>query len=166
MGKLFGSPARVKILRLFLFNPEEVYESSEVAKRARITSKTVRRELSTLSHIGFVKKKTCYKEVEKKKGKNVVVTKKKISGWILNAQFPYLEALQSFLLKATPLDSTEVARRLNKAGALRLVIVAGLFIQNWDSRLDILIVGSKINKLQLVSIIKDMEAELVKESIL
>lgn len=163
LGKLFGSTARVKILRLFLFNPEEVYEGADVTRRVRVSAQTARRELSLLSRIGFIKKRICYKDVEKKRGNGKVLAKKKISGWTINSKFPYLAALETFLFASTPLNNNEVSKRLHKTGNLRLVIVSGVFIQNWDSRLDILIVGSKINKPQLTNTIKEMEAELGKE---
>lgn len=163
LGKLFGSTARVKMLRLFLFNPEEVFESKDVTKRVRITPPTARREISSLSHLGLIKKKTCYKEVTTKKGNKEIVIKKKVVGWALDNHFPYLEALETFLLQATSLDNNEIIKRLNRAGSLSLVVVSGVFIRNWDSRLDILIVGSKVNKAQLAFAIKDMEAELGKE---
>lgn len=163
LGKLFGSPARVKMLRLFLFNKGEVLETKDTAKRIKVMSGTARREISTLSYIGFIRKKTCYKEVLQRRGNKTTARKKKIIGWTLDEKFPYLNELQIFLLKATPLSNDEIARRLSRVGKLQLVIIAGAFIQNWDSRVDILIVGNKIKQPRLRTTLRDMEAELGKE---
>ena len=153
----------MKMLKLFVFNAEEVFESADAARRVKVSAPTARREISILSHIGFIKKRTCYREVEKKNRGKVVVVKKKIKGWMLNPQFKYLEELRTFLISANSLNKFEVMKRLQKTGRFKLVIIAGVFIQEWNSRLDILIVGSKIQQPQLKAAIKDMEAELGKE---
>ena len=163
LSKLFGSAALVKILRLFLFNPDEVFESKDVATRARVSTDNTRYELGLLSRMGFIKKKTCFKATLKKKGKETVMVKKKITGWALDHSFPYRDALEAFLLQATTLNGAEIGQRLNRVGKLKLVIISGVFIRDWDSRLDILIVGSKVNKKQLTATIQDMEAEIGKE---
>jgi len=163
LSKLFGSVALVKILRLFLFNPDEVFENQDVVNRARVSLDNARYELGLLSRTGFIKKKTCYKEFSKKKGENTVVIKKRITGWALDHSFPYRDALETFLTDATALNGDEIGRRLNRVGKLKLVIIAGVFIRNWDSRLDILVVGSKMNQPQLKTTIQDMEAEIGRE---
>ena len=86
-----------------------------------------------------------------------------MNGYILNEQFPYLQALRNFLINSTPLAQNEIMKRLAPAGALKLVIVAGVFIQNWDSRVDILIVGDKINDRKLDTAIRSLESEVGKE---
>ena len=63
LGKLFGSPAMVKLLRLFIFNPEYAFTNKEVVARAKITMDTLRLELSLMKQMGFVKKKIVYRTV-------------------------------------------------------------------------------------------------------
>ena len=163
LGKLFGSSARVKVLRLFLFNEGDVFLSKEVAKRINLSPETSKREVAALSHIGFIKKKTCFRNFSRKHGKKVIVTKKKSIGWTLDESFPYCTQLRFFLLRATPLTNIEISRRLSRIGKLELVIIAGVFIQNWDSRVDVLIVGNKLKQSRLKTAIRDMEVELGKE---
>ena len=54
-------------------------------------------------------------------------------------------------------------KRLSKSGRLKLVIISGVFIQNPDSRVDILVVGDKVNKSILDRSIRAIESELGKE---
>ena len=55
--KLFGSQARVKLLRLFLFNETESYTLGQVAHRAKVSKDAARRELNLLVGIKLLKKK-------------------------------------------------------------------------------------------------------------
>jgi|TARA_Y100000310_G_C20695695_1_gene825529 hypothetical protein len=163
LGKLFGSPAMVKLLRLFLFNPGEVYTNKEIATRAKITLDTARLELSIMKQMDFIKRKTDYRQIAVKKSKGKRTKKKKVSGWTLNEKFLYLVQLQNFLLSATPIKHKDIPKRLGVSGVIKLIVVSGIFIQNQDSRLDILIVGNNIRKSQLETAIKAIESELGKE---
>ena len=60
MAKLFGSANRIKIIRLFLLNPEEVFPFSEISRRAKAGKQACRREILFLKNIGFVKPKIGY----------------------------------------------------------------------------------------------------------
>jgi hypothetical protein len=163
LGKLFGSPAMVKLLRLFIFNPEHAFTNKEITVRAKITLDTLRLELSIMKQMGFIKKKVVYRQTTKGKGSKKTIKKKKVSAWTLNEKFPYIESLQTFLINATPIKNKDIPKRLSVAGAIKLIVVSGVFIQNWDSRLDILIVGNNIKKAQLETAIKHIESELGKE---
>lgn len=153
----------VKLLRLFLFNPEQVFTNKEVAMRAKITLDTARLELSIMKQMDFIKKKSDYRIVSSKKGKSKTTKKKKVIGWTLNEKFLYLESLENFLMSATPIKHKDISKRIGVSGAIKLIVIAGIFIRNPDSRLDILIVGNNIRKSQLETAIKAIESELGKE---
>lgn len=163
LGKLFGSPAMVKLLRLFIFNPENTFTNEEAATRAKITMDTLRLELSIMNQMGFIKKKVAYRQITKGKDKKKTTKKKKVSAWILDEKFPYIESLQNFLIKATPVKNKDIPKRLSGAGAIKLIVISGVLIQNWDSRIDILIVGNGIKKSQLETAIKSIESEVGRE---
>ena len=57
LGKIFGSPARVKIMRLFLLNPGKHFRNRDIVKRSRVDSSIVSRELKLLASINFIKNK-------------------------------------------------------------------------------------------------------------
>ena len=71
LGRLFGSQALVKILRLFLFNPDEVYERKDIAKHTRVSADVVSYKLSVLKSIGLIRQKIFYKESLNKKTSRV-----------------------------------------------------------------------------------------------
>jgi len=53
LAKLFGSPARLKTLRLFLFNQEGAFSLAEIAKRTKLSKEVVRREISDHYDVRF-----------------------------------------------------------------------------------------------------------------
>ncbi|MFH1402408.1 MAG: hypothetical protein ABIG87_02155 [Patescibacteria group bacterium] len=163
LSKLFGSADRVKIMKLFLSNDDQVFDNGEISGRAKVKPIIARKELALLNKIGFIKKKTCYKEVDKKSGNKIKTEKVKTNGWILDANFSLTAPLKNLLIKSSPLKSKEVIERLKNGGVLKLVITAGVFIQDSDSRADILIVGDNLNNSYLEKAIHILESEIGKE---
>ncbi len=163
LEKLFGSTARVKILKLFLFNEEDNFENSDIAKRARTSSQSVRKETLMMEKIGLIKRRTFYIEVVQKKGKQEKTVKKKVRGWTLNPKFEHLSALRNFLLTATPVKENSIIKNISTAGRPKLIVIAGAFIQDWDSDIDLLIVGDRMNESKLERAVKGIESEIGKE---
>ncbi|OGD67012.1 hypothetical protein A2442_02665 [Candidatus Campbellbacteria bacterium RIFOXYC2_FULL_35_25] len=169
LGKLFGSLAKVKIMKLFLSNADIAFDNEDISKRTKVATAVLRKELNLLSKVGLIKKKIFFKEIKKKvkntktKQVQILVTKKKTNGWALDEKFPYTSALYNLLVNMAPLNSSSLIKRLNGAGKLKLVLVSGVFIQNPDSRVDILIVGDNIKTGSLESAIGVLESEIGKE---
>lgn len=143
VAHIFGGEAKVKIMRLFIFNPGVTFTPAEAGKRSKISSFSARRELGHLSKAGLVKKGN--------------------KGYTLNRSYRYLSAIGNFLIDATPLSEKEIVKRISATGNIKLVLIAGVFLHNPDSRVDILIVGDHIKTGKLVSVISSIEAELGKE---
>jgi predicted transcriptional regulator len=170
LSKLFGSSARVKVMKLFLSNEEIPFDNAEISKRTKVALSVLRRELNLLEKTGLIKKKVFYKEVEqkqrKKKGQkkaDVKIIKKKTSGWILNDKFPYLVPMQNLLVNMTSFTSSSVLKKFSGAGKLKLVLLSGVFIQNSDSRIDILVVGDSMKVSYIEKAVAVLESEIGKE---
>ncbi len=162
LGKLFGSSARVKLLRLFLMNPEDVFEKSEMGKRSKITGDTLRKEVKLFEDIGFIKSRVVVKMQPKKGAGDGRLEKKKVNGYGLDVRFPYLAALRS-LVTEIALGKEDVAARFRNCGQMKLIIVSGIFLDETDSRIDILLVGDKLKKPMIEGALRRLEAELGKE---
>jgi hypothetical protein len=50
-------------------------------------------------------------------------------------------------------------------GRIKLFIASGIFIQEWDTRVDLLVVGDDLNLSRLDVVMKSLEAEIGKEII-
>lgn len=143
LGKLFGSLAKVKVMKLFLFNDDAVFDKKEVAKRAKISQHSITRELNLLVKSGLLKKKK--------------------TGFFLDKSFPFLNALKDLLMHSAPMQNKEISKRLSGVGKIKAVVVSGVFIQNPESRLDILVVGDDISPNRLKTVIGNMESEIGRE---
>jgi hypothetical protein len=163
LSTIFGSEARVRIMRLFLFNPEELFDFGMICQKSKVNKNLVKKELSIFEKIKLIKKRSFFKAIQKKKGKKIVTKKVRTEGYYLNQDFSYITALKQLLIKTKTLEGGEIVRRLGKAGTLKIVIIAGVFIQDKNSRVDIMVVGNNINKSRLNTAIKSLEAELGKE---
>ena len=166
LEKMFGGSGRVKIMRLFLFNPAKIFTRDDVSSRAQIEMKSVVRELNHLEKTGLVKRKQVAKETSNgKSGKDEkrVTEKKKVSGWYLDSSFPYLVPLETLLIDLATMNHDELVEQIKAAGKIKLVIVAGIFIQDLESRVDLLVVGDGLKRTALDSIVKKIEAEIGKE---
>jgi len=160
LGNLFGSVNRVKLLRLFLFNEMEQYEKEQIVSFTKVPGAKITKELNTLEKVGVIKKTSFFKEVENKKtGK---ITKKRTSGYVANNKFMYFRSLQSMLIKSAPVDENGLSKKLRKAGKVNAIIVAGLFIQDPDSVVDLLVIGDKLKMSVLRTAIATIESELGK----
>jgi hypothetical protein len=160
---IFGSVAKVKILRLFLFNEATSFVLKEVIERTKCPAKIVRKELSILEKADILKEKRVSKEIQVIKGKKTITKKIEGQGYVLNGKYPYLDPLKSLLTITSLRVDESLAKRFTNAGKIKLFIVAGVFTQNWDSRVDLLVVGDDLNLVKIESVIKIIESEIGKE---
>lgn len=156
LGKLFGSMARVKVMRMFLFHSGESYGIDAIKKRTRTEATAVRRELTLLTSIGFLKKKPA--KTELKSGK-----KKTVPGWILNDSFGLNDSLRTLLIESELVGSKDIATRFQGVGRVKLLLLSGIFVQDQQGIIDILVVGDRFARPALDRVIAVLESEVGKE---
>ena len=147
LARLFSSSARLKLLRLFLFNDDSSFVIDDIAFRTSVPVDSVRKELKVLLAAGIVKKKP---------GKDGVV-------YAANRRFSHYVALQTFLRTTTTLSDVDMITTLKKAGALRLVALSGLFSGAIETKVDLLVVGDKLDDKHLEKAVHQLESELGRE---
>ncbi len=143
LGKILGSTARVKIMRLFLLNKGTSFTNKDIAKRSRVTLALTRRELRLLNSINFIKKRT--------------------KCWIFNNAFKYTKEIEGLLVTVDTFNKETILGNFKKTGRVKLIIVSGIFIKNEDSRVDFLIVGDKMKKNKIEEGVRKLEAEIGAE---
>ncbi len=146
LAKLFGSPARLKLLRLFLFNPLQSFTTEEAALRTQIEVAEARRQAGFLAASGLLKRNRRGKQLK----------------YEVNNTFPYIRPLQDLLLNVESRE-LEVKDRLKGVGTIKLIIVSGLFMGEWESDIDLLVVGDKLKDRVFKAELKKLEAEIGKE---
>lgn len=147
LAKLFGSPTRLKLLRLFLFNDDLSFTMAEAAFRTKVTKDQARKELAALASMDLLRKKSV----------------KGSATYTVNQRFPYFEALQSFIRSTTNLSDAAMVRSLRRSGTVRLVVLSGLFTGAVETKVDLLVVGDKLAERPLESSVRALEAELGRE---
>ncbi|MBI5817305.1 MAG: hypothetical protein HZB09_02670 [Candidatus Yonathbacteria bacterium] len=163
LGKLFGNPARVKIMRLFLLNPLTPFDIVEISEKSKTKREIARKEAALLELVGLVKKRAFSKEISAKKPSEKT-KKQRVTGWVLDESFPLLFPLKNVLMSGNPLNRREeLINRFKSCGRLKLLVVSGIFVQESDSRVDILIVGDGLEKRAIESALRGLEAEMGKE---
>lgn len=151
---LFGSTARVKLLRFFLFNPSREFTFDDISRRARLVRRTARTEITALEKAGVITKRTLYVPIDGK------TKKMKVLGYALNKNFQELQALQTFLFETAPIDGKNLLTHLRKAGAIDFLVVAGVFVREFEQQLDVLLTMKKLTPAKIETAIRSLEAEI------
>ncbi len=150
-------------MRLFLLNSEAVFDATDIMSRSKVSKKQLPREMRILEAAGFVKTKTFFKEFEKKSGKKLVKSKKRVAGWQLVFSYSHLKALRQLLIENSSFEHKDLLSRFRSAGKLKLCIVAGVFIKNPDSRVDLMIVGDGLKRSSIEAVLRSLESEIGRE---
>ena len=147
LEKIFGGAQRVKLMRLFLFNPSLYFETADIIDRSKIDSAKGRRELNFLAKVGLVKKSS--------RGNKTV--------WYLNDKFQYLEEFQRLLLETSLKNTKPIIKKLSRIGKLKFVVLSGIFKELAESTIDILIVAEGAKRGIADSVMSSIEADIGKE---
>lgn len=181
LGKLFGSNARVKILKLFLLNPDNKYYIRQLARYLKLQVNSVRRELENLEGLGILISGSVIESEEdggrfgegdgkilssKMTGRFSVseapVEKGEKKYYKANTDFILFEEIKSLIIKAQVLYGEDFFNNLKRVGNVKLLILIGKFVNDLSSPIDLLIVG-RVNKIKLLKLIKELEKELGRE---
>lgn len=147
LAKLFGSPARLKTIRLFVFNKGSALTLAEVAQKTKLSNGSARRELSDLIASDLVRKKGMGAPVR----------------YQTNPNFEHLDALDLFIRDTTNVRPKNMIASLRRAGTLRLVALSGFFTGVLEAQIDLLVVGDRLEEKVLATVVRSLEAELGRE---
>lgn len=147
LAKLIGSPGRLKLLRLFLFNQDAAFTLAEAGERAKLTREVTRDECAILVASGVIRKK----------GTGVKAK------YQTDKRFEYFGALDTFIRTTTAVQPATVLALVKKAGTLRLLVLSGIFTGSIEPQIDLLVVGDNLDERALARAVHVIEAELGRE---
>jgi len=182
LGNLFGSNARVKILKIFLLNPENKYYIRQLARDLSLQVNSVRRELENLEKFGLLnshmatsvpddgreeqeelKKLFQGKVVESRPAKKSETGKSQEKKYYqANKNFVLFEEIKALIIKAQILYEKDFLEKLKKIGCPKLIVLTGFFVNDDSSPVDILVVG-RLNKEKIMKVIGELEKEVGRE---
>lgn len=148
---LFGSKTRVKLLHLFLNNPNQPFYVREITRKIEEQINSVRRELSNMLEVGIITSDSADNKLY----------------YQVNQRYDYYVPLKAIFgddKSDSKLVSVESGSKTTKdyislvqsITSLRLVIFAGVLVHDSASSIDILLVGSIIPA-KLKALIKHIE---------
>lgn len=187
LSTLFGSQARIKLLRLFLLNGTVQFSVDEMIRKAQVKLPDAKVELKLLEKAKIIKKKSVVRDVEVTTKKQVPVggakmpkkgsrkkvpmrtvtttreVRKKVDVWNLDSSCDLVPALRSLLVESELIKSKDIAKRLTKSGNIKLLVLSGIFVKDGNDKVDIVVVGDKLDQKHFLKSVQQLEAEIGKE---
>lgn len=123
LKRLFTSNTRVKLLTLFLLNPDSEFFIRELTRKLDEQINSIRRELDNLKKMGLLKTKS----------------KNRKKYYIVNKKFVIYNELRNIVLKALS-EKDSIVKNLQDFGDIDVIVLSGIFIEK-ESPIDLLLVG-------------------------
>lgn len=149
ISRLFNNEERTKLLRFFIFNSEGIFDSSFVAKKTKINTRRLNRELKDLKKLDFIHQ-------------NKVAGKAK-KGWQLNAQYPFERQLRKLFNAEIIQNRNRIIDKFKNCGKLKTLLVSGVFLEEAVDNVDLVIIGDNLKKAKIETAIRGLEEEIGKE---
>ncbi|MEK7203272.1 MAG: hypothetical protein AAB653_03075 [Patescibacteria group bacterium] len=159
LDKLFGSKTRVKLLKLFLLHPLNKFYIRQLSRDLKLQLNSTRRELDNLESFGILFSTVGNEQEGDNKNGNNGQEKKYYRA---NPEFVLFDEIKALIVKAQVLYEKDFVVKLQSIGKVKLLVLSGLFVNNINSAIDLLLVG-KFNKIKLLKLIKELEDGLGKE---
>ena len=150
IDSLFGSKTRVKLLHLFLNNPEKSFYVREITRMIDEQINSVRRELANMVSVGIVQQDAIDNKLY----------------YSVNEDYPYIKPLAAiFSDKSTEGGGTGVASSvswkdsLGRMRGLKLAIISGKLVVGSSSAVDLLLVGDDMSVVTIKNLVKKIEKD-------
>lgn len=146
---LFGSKTRVKLLHLFLNNPNRAFYVREITRKIDEQINSVRRELANMLSIGIIQSDSANNKLY----------------YEVNQGYTFYEPLRAIFADdsfdsetvAAP-AATDWSKRLKPLGDVRVALLGGSLVRGSKSQVDVVLAGDT-NKTQVKRFIKQLEDE-------
>ena len=172
LEKLFGSKTRVKLLKIFLVNPDEKYYIRQLARTLKTQVNSIRRELTNLEEFGLLTSVdndsinydnlSNKKNSGKKKIKEVAKSLKEKKYYSVDKNFLLFSEVKALIIKSQILSGENFIISLKEICNPKFILLGGIFLNNDNAPTDILVVAD-IKAEKLIPIISDLEVELGRE---
>lgn len=145
LERLFSSKTRVKLLQLFLKNPNKKYYVRELTRHIDERINSVRRELDNLLQLGLL----------------VDFRDEKKRFYQVDKSFVYYKELKALVTKAMTMPRAKVVTLFEKAGKAEMIVLSGK-LTNSPSGIDVLLIG-EFKKQAVGKVIEKLEKENEQE---
>ena len=149
IDSLFGSKTRVKLLHLFLNNPEKSFYVREITRMIDEQINSVRRELANMVSVGIVQQDAIDNKLY----------------YSVNDDYPYIKPLAAIFSDKNTEDGMGAASSvswkdsLGRMRGLRLAIISGKLVVGSSSAVDLLLVGDDMSAVTIKNLVKKIEKD-------
>ena len=148
IDSLFGSKTRVKLLHLFLNNPEKSFYVREITRLIDEQINSVRRDLSNMVSVGILQHDAIDNKLY----------------YSLNEDYPYINPLAAIFSDKSAEGCVYVGDiswedSLKRMRGLKLAIISGKLVVGSNSSIDLLLVGDGISTLAIKNLTKKIEKD-------
>ena len=149
IDSLFGSKTRVKLLHLFLNNPEKSFYVREITRMIDEQINSVRRELANMVSVGIVQQDAIDNKLY----------------YSVNEDYPYIKPLAAIFSDKNTEGGMGVASSvswkdsLGRMRGLRLAIISGKLVVGSSSAVDLLLVGDGMSAVTIKNLVKKIEKD-------
>lgn len=170
LEKLFGSKTRVKVLKIFLLNPDKKFYLRQLSRDLKLQVNSIRRELLSLEDFGLLissndstNSHTLSNKSDsgKKKTSKEAPSNDKKYYWV-NKGFVLFSEIKSLVSKSQILAGESFIISLRSVCDPQFILLSGMFVNSDNSPTDILVVAD-VEKEKLIKIINELELELGHE---
>lgn len=148
---LFGSKTRIKLLHLFLNNPDQSFFVREITRKIDEQINSVRRELSNMLDVGIITSDSADNKLY----------------YQVNQRYEYFVPLRAIFsdkkkdvtnvtMKSEEDASDKYSSMFSDIAGLRLAVFAGVLERGSTSSVDILLVGN-VSSAKIKTLVKDIE---------
>ncbi|MFO0743475.1 MAG: hypothetical protein U0469_00250 [Candidatus Paceibacterota bacterium] len=134
---------RLKILRFFLANADNSFKMDEIEERTKIKRDKIKKEVAFLSGSSFLDR---------------VVDGKGYSSFRLNNNFEHKEALYDLVFDFQNINKKLIIDKLKKIGRIKLLYFTGVFVNDVDADIDIVIVADNMKQKEINRAISDLNS--------
>ncbi len=163
LPEFLGNKNRSRVIRVFVFNPNDVMTLSDLVKRSGVSAKAALKEVKALIKIGLVKNSRSVSITLANKSKRTVKGNAKIAAWATNNDFKHLRAVSSFIHEVSPVHYDNIVGALKRGGRISAVILSGAFMGDDTRPADILIASDSINERRLERAVRSLEPAFGRE---
>ena len=149
IDSLFGSKTRVKLLHLFLNNPEKSFYVREITRMIDEQINSVRRELANMVSVGIVQQDAIDNKLY----------------YSVNDDYPYIKPLAAIFSDKNTEGGAGAAGgvswkdSLGRMRGLKLAIISGKLVVGSSSAVDLLLVGVDMSAVTIKNLVKKIEKD-------
>jgi hypothetical protein len=134
---------RLKILRFFLAKPNDSFKIDEIEEKTKIKRDKIKKEVAFLSGSSFLDR---------------VVDSKGYSSFRLNNNFEYKTTLNDLVFDFQNINKKLIVDKLKKIGRIKLLYFTGVFVNDMDAEIDIVIVADNMKQKEINRAISDLNS--------